>query len=270
MSDRSPRPARPPLRRAFGQHHLRDGALTAPLVDFLELAPGATVLEIGAGGGVLTRELLARGANVVAVELDIHWAAELSRRLPRSAGAAPRIVVADALELDWTRLSPTMRVAGNLPYNVGTAIVERWMRGALPGMRAGFLLQREVVDRMVARPGDPAYGALSLHVAMRSRARRLGVVRAGSFVPPPKVESAFIGLEAAPPPLSPPAMAALERLVATAFAQRRKSLRNALGAGYGRDAADAALARAGIAADRRAEQLDLAAFLALGEAFERA
>lgn len=268
MSPRAPRPVRPPLRRSFGQHHLRDGSICAPLVDFLALGESATVVEIGAGGGVLTLELSARRARVVAVELDLAWAAELARRL--RDGASPRIVVADALDLDWPRLPAGWRVAGNLPYNVGTAIVERILRGVPPATRAGFLLQREVVDRMVARPGDDAYGALSLLVALRARATRLGVVRPGAFVPPPKVDSAFVGLESVAPPLPPPALAELERLIAVAFGQRRKSLRNALAAGYGRPAADAALARAGIAPARRAEELDLTAFLALGRAFGEA
>jgi 16S rRNA (adenine1518-N6/adenine1519-N6)-dimethyltransferase len=146
-------------------------------------------------------------------------------------------------------------------------IVERLLRGAPVGTRAAFLLQREVVERMVARAGEPAYGALSLHVATRARARRLGLVRPGAFVPPPRVDSAFVGLETVAPPLPAPAMAELERLIAVAFGQRRKSLRNALAAGYGRPAADAALAGAGIAPARRAEELDLAAFLALLQAF---
>lgn len=268
MCPRAPRPVRPPLRRSFGQHHLRDGATCAPLVDFLALGQGATVVEIGAGGGVLTRELLARGARVVAVELDLAWASELARRL--RDGERPRIVVADALDLDWSRLPAGWRVAGNLPYNVGTAIVERLLRGAPAGTRAGFLLQREVVDRMVARPGEPAYAALSLLVATRAKATRLGVVRPGAFVPPPKVDSAFVGLESVAPPLPAPELAELERLIAVAFGQRRKSLRNALAAGYGRPAADAALAGAGIAPGRRAEELDLAAFLALRRAFGEA
>jgi 16S rRNA (adenine1518-N6/adenine1519-N6)-dimethyltransferase len=261
---RAPRPARPPLRRSYGQHHLRDGAVCRPLVDFLRLAAGDGVLEIGAGGGVLTRELLARGARVAAVELDAEWAVALAGRLSGAPGRERcAIVVADALTLDWSRLPVAWRVAGNLPYNVGTAIVERLLAAAPAGLRAAFLLQREVVDRMTAGPGDDAYGALSLLVAARARAERLGVVRPGAFVPPPRVDSAFVGLETVPPLLPHSAMGELERLIRIAFAQRRKSLRNALAAGYGRAAADSALAAAGIAPARRAEELGLRDFLAL-------
>lgn len=268
---RLPRPDRPPLRRSHGQHHLRDGVICTPLVDYLALEPAAAVLEIGAGGGVLTRVLLSRGARVVALELDPAWAFELAARLAGAPGAARcRLVVGDALEVDWSRLPVAWRVAGNLPYNVGTAIVERLLRAAPVGTRAAFLLQREVVDRMVARPGDDAFGALSLRVALRARARRLGVVRPGSFVPPPKVESAFVGLETVAPPLPPASLAGLDRLIQVAFGQRRKSLRNALAAGYGRDLAEAALTATGIAFGQRAEELGLDAFLALREALETA
>jgi len=264
---RAPRPDRPPLRRSHGQHHLRDGAICRPLVDFLRLAEGDGVLEIGAGGGVLTGELLRRGARVVAVEIDPAWAFALAARGGEGERRDRRsIVVADALELDWRRLPAGWRVAGNLPYNVGTAIVERLLAAAPAGLRAAFLLQREVVERMTARPGDDPYGALSLLVAARARAERLGVVRPGAFVPPPKVDSAFVGLETVAAPLPPAAMAELERLIRVAFSQRRKSLRNAVAAGYGRAAAERALAAAGIAPARRAEELGLAEFLALREA----
>lgn len=259
----SDRRGRPPLRRRLGQHHLRSGRVCAPLVEFLRLSAGDRVVEIGPGGGVLTRELLASGARVAAVELDPLWAIALGSREAGLRGEELTIVVADALELDWRRLPAGWRVAGNLPYNVGTVLVERLLRAAPVGTRAGFLLQREVVERMVARPGEDAFGALSLLVATRARAERLAVVRAGAFVPPPKVESAFVGLELGAPPLPEAQMSELERLIRVAFAQRRKSLRNALGAGFGRAAAEAALAAAGIAPGRRAEELGLAEFLAL-------
>jgi 16S rRNA (adenine1518-N6/adenine1519-N6)-dimethyltransferase len=240
----------------LAQHHLKDGRTCRPLIDFLGLGRGDRVLEIGPGGGILTRELLATGASVLAVELDAVWAFELRKSgWVGDSGEGLSIVVADALELAWEKLPGGCRVAGNLPYNVGTAIVERLLRAARPGTRAAFLLQREVVDRLVAGPGDDAYGALSVLVALRARASRLGVVKAGAFVPPPKVDSAFVGLETVAPPLAAPELAHLERVIAAAFAQRRKTVANSLGAAFGRERVVRALAGAGIAPRRRAEEL---------------
>jgi 16S rRNA A1518/A1519 N6-dimethyltransferase RsmA/KsgA/DIM1 with predicted DNA glycosylase/AP lyase activity len=340
----SPRSA-PFRRKSLGQHHLKSGRTCRPLIDFLRLEADDRVLEIGPGGGVLTRELLQTGARVVALELDAAWAFELPKRAatfldrdstnsregpgsegdeneetkklrlgerrkaggPESPAAAeqpaspdsrqgptPRraaltvetdvfpfnesfsafrrsgfqlsILLGDALEFPWDRLDPSWRIAGNLPYNVGTVIVERLLKGARPGTRAAFLLQREVVDRIVARPGEEAYGALSVLVAARARAVRLGLVKPGAFVPPPKVESALVGLETFAPALSEAEMAGFERVVQAAFGQRRKSLRNALAAVYGRDDAASMLLAAGVDPRRRAEELALEEFLRLSRA----
>jgi len=257
---------RPALRRSLAQHHLRNGGTCRPLLDFLAPEPGTQILEIGPGGGVLTREMLATGARVTAVEIDLDWAAALREEGP---GTALTLVVADALELEWGGLSPEWKVTGNLPYNVGTVIVERFLRRAPAGVRAAFLLQREVVDRMIAAPGSDAYGALSVLVAARARSWRLGVVRPGAFVPPPKVDSAFVGLETVAPPLAEERMSELESTVRAAFGQRRKSLRNSLASVYGRTAAESALARLGIDGGRRAETLSLEEFVALSGALVR-
>ncbi|HEY0781654.1 MAG TPA: 16S rRNA (adenine(1518)-N(6)/adenine(1519)-N(6))-dimethyltransferase RsmA, partial [Thermoanaerobaculia bacterium] len=207
----------PLLKKALGQHHLTDGALCRPIVEFLRPA-GLAVVEIGPGGGVLTAELLAAGARVTGWELDLEWAAALRRRLrdPRL-----RLVVGDALDLDWRRVQAPALAAGNLPYNVATALVQRLLphRDRVP--RAAFLVQREVAERLVARPGDAAYGSLSVLVAAYSRARLLGRVRRGSFRPPPKVEGAFVGLELAAPPLPDAEMDGFVAFVRLAFAQRR-------------------------------------------------
>jgi 16S rRNA (adenine1518-N6/adenine1519-N6)-dimethyltransferase len=238
------------------------------------------VVEIGPGGGVLTRELVGAGARVAAIELDLDWAATLAMELASGRMPIPEgdsryrvsVAVADALELDWRGLVEGSRVAGNLPYNVGTEIVRRLLAGVPVGTVAGFLLQREVVDRLTAVPGDAAYGALSVLVAARARASLLGRVRAGAFVPAPEVESAFVGLETISPPLPEAEMPAFERLVRAAFGQRRKRLRNALAVDRGRAAADALLAAARLPADVRAEALGLQEFVALhragGEAAE--
>jgi 16S rRNA (adenine1518-N6/adenine1519-N6)-dimethyltransferase len=251
---------RPPsLKKSLGQHHLVDGALCGPIVRFLAPA-GKRVLEIGPGGGVLTAELLAAGARVLGWELDLAWAAELRRRLPAPALS---LVVGDALEIAWSRLPAPTLAAGNLPYNVATALLERMLPHHERVPRAAFLVQKEVADRLVARPGDEAYGSLSLLVAAYANARLLGRVRRGSFRPPPKVEGGFVGLELHPPPLPPQEMPELIVLIRLAFNQRRKTLRNALAAGWGRERAEAALAAAGLPEKVRGEELGLAEFLAI-------
>ena len=263
---------RPRLDKRLGQHHLTSGATCRPLVDWLRPA-GERVLEIGPGGGVLTRELLAAGAAAVwALELDPAWAAALSSDLGRGPVRPPvHLVVGDALVLDWRRLAGPRRphlVAGNLPYNVATPIVERLLTRAPSGAvaRAAFLLQREVAERLVASPGTRAYGVLTVLVAAHAEARLLGRVGPGAFRPPPKVESAFVGLTPHPPPLPPAEMPAFLRTVHLAFSQRRKTLRNALGAAWGRDRAVQILERAGVPPGARAEQLALEDFLALHRA----
>jgi 16S rRNA (adenine1518-N6/adenine1519-N6)-dimethyltransferase len=248
---------KPPLKKALGQHHLVDGALCRPLIQFLS-PEGQRVLEIGPGGGVLTAELLAADARVLGWELDLDWAAVLRRRLldPRLS-----LVAGDALEIAWDRLPAPTLVAGNLPYNVATAIIESLLPHHAQIPRAAFLVQKEVADRIVAAPGSDAYGSFSVIVAAYARARILGRVKPGSFRPPPKVDSAFISLELQPPPLPEPEMPDFIALVRLAFAQRRKTLRNALAAGWGRERAEAVLAAAGIPERARAEELGMESFL---------
>jgi len=260
----------PPLRKSLGQHHLVYGALCRPLIQFLSLhgsnLEGRRVLEIGPGGGVLTRELLAAGARVWGWELDLAWAATLRHRLPNPCLS---LVVADALELPWSRLGERLKeptlVAGNLPYNVATAILERLLPHHESVPKAAFLLQKEVTERLVAKPGDDAYGALSVLVAAYAEARILGRVRPGSFRPPPKVESAYVGLTLHPPPLPEDQMPGFVDLVHLAFNQRRKTLRNALAARWGREEAEELLRRAGVDGGRRAEGMELKEWVGLAK-----
>jgi 16S rRNA (adenine1518-N6/adenine1519-N6)-dimethyltransferase len=225
------------------------------------------VLEIGPGGGVLTRELVAAGARVAAVELDPSWAFHLGRELATIPSAErPDLAIADALALRWEGISPAWRVAGNLPYQVGTAIVERFLAGAPPGVRAAFLLQRELVERLGARAGEPEYGALSVLVAARARVTLLGRVPPGAFAPPPKVESAFVGLETTSPAIPSQEWRGFLATVHAAFGRRRKQLRNALLASFPRARVERALASAGIDPAERAERVDLARFVALSRA----
>jgi 16S rRNA (adenine1518-N6/adenine1519-N6)-dimethyltransferase len=249
----------PFLKKSLGQHHLTDPALCRPLVEFLRPEDGR-VLEIGPGGGVLTTALLAAGARVLAWEVDLEWAAILRQRLPD-----PRleVVVGDALDIPWTRMPAPTFAAGNLPYNIATALIERLFphHGRVP--RAAFLVQKEVADRLVASSGDPAYGSLSVLTAAYAEARLLGRVKRGSFRPPPKVEGAFVGFTLRPPPLPASEMPAFLGMVRLAFNQRRKTLRNALAAGWGREKAEAVLAAAGVGERVRAEEVGLSGFLAI-------
>ena len=261
----TPAPSRAPrLKKRLGQHHLVNPAVARPLLDFLAPLGGARVLEVGPGGGQLTRELLAAGARVWAVELDLEWAASLRRLAASSAHpAALQLLAMDALELPWGALPPPTLVAGNLPYNVATPLIARVLPQHERVPRAAFLLQLEVAQRLVARPASRDYGALTVLTAAYAEARILGRVRPGSFRPPPKVESAFVGLTLHPPPLPEPEMRGFLRFVRVAFGQKRKTLRNALGASLGRDRVEGAVAALGLPPKARAEELLLAVWLDL-------
>ncbi len=253
----------PRLIKALGQHHLIHGQLCRPLVEFLR-PEGCTVLEIGPGGGVLTGPLQDAGAKVWAWELDPAWGFELRRRL----GGRAAVVIGDALAIPWEGVPIGILVAGNLPYQVGTAIIQQVVRHHSRIPRAAFLIQREVAQRLTAKPGSRDYGGLSILVQARAEPRILGRLKPGSFRPPPKVESAFVGLTLKPPPLPEEQMLRFTRLVRLAFGQRRKALRNSLAADWGKGAATEVLGRASIPSLARAEELDLESFLRLFAAHE--
>lgn len=207
---------------------------------------------------MLTAELLATGAEVLALELDPEWAETLRARLP---SAKLSVKVGDVLDFDWSTVPAGTLVCGNLPYQLGTAIVDRVLRAYPRVERAAFLLQREVVDRLVAGPGSPDYGSLSLLTQARASAARLGIVRPGSFVPPPKVDSAFVGFRLHPPPLAEARMPEFERLLRAAFSQRRKTITNSFTSSFSRPAVEKALTTLGRDLRTRAEALAMADFL---------
>jgi len=216
---------------------------------------------------VLTRELIASGARVLAIELDPRWAFALARSPTRPAA----IAVADALDLRWSRIAAPTLVAGNLPYGVGTALLERLVAGVDGNVpRAAFLLQSEVVDRIVATPGDAAYGALSVLVAARARAIRLGRLGPAAFRPRPKVESSYVGLVLADVEPGTEDFPAFAVTVRAAFAQRRKTVRNSLASAWGRERSEVVLEAAGIDPAERAERLALRDFVALHAAVSAA
>ncbi len=191
-------------------------------------------------------------------ELDPGWAIHLGRALPDPRLA---LVVGDALQIAWDRLLAPTLAAGNLPYNVATAILEDLLPHHAKIPRAAFLVQKEVADRIVAAPGTEAYGSFSVLVAAWAHPRLLGRVKPGSFRPPPKVDSAFVGLELHAPPVPDDQMPAFVAFVRQAFAKRRKTLRNSLGAAWGRERAADVLAAARVPEKARAEELGVGEFL---------
>lgn len=257
-------------RKSLGQNFLLDLNLTAKIARQAGTLDTHDVLEIGPGPGGLTRGLLAEGArHVVAVEKD----ARCLPALQEIAAAYPgRLTVlnADALEIDPAQhLSPPIRIAANLPYNVGTELLVRWLT---PPQWPPFwdsltlMFQREVAERIVARPGSKAYGRLALLAGWRSTAQIVMSLPPEAFTPPPKVSSAVVHLTALPKPLYPADPKLLEKIVAKAFNQRRKMLRAAL-KGLAPDLEDRLIA-AGIKPTDRAETVHLEQFCALARQFE--
>jgi len=255
-------------KKSLGQNFLLDLNLTAKIARQAGDLSGCDVLEIGPGPGGLTRGLLAEGARrVLAIEKD----ARCLPALAEIAAAYPgklEVVNGDALEVDpLASLTPPIRVAANLPYNVGTELLVRWLTPDVwPPFWSSLTLmfQREVAERIVAAPGSKAYGRLALLASWRADARIVLSLPPEAFTPPPKVSSAVVHLTALPEPRYPADPKVLERVVAMAFNQRRKMLRAAL-KGLAPDIEDRLIA-AGIKPTDRAETVSLEQFCALARA----
>ena len=225
------------------------------------------MVEIGPGGGALTRELLAAGATVLGWELDLGWAIELRRRL---AGAPVGLVVGDALDLPWERLPAGMLAAGNLPYAVATPIIERFLLRGPAVPRAVFLVQEEVAQRLAATPGTRAYGFLTVATAALASVSLLARLPPGAFRPAPKVHGAFVGIERRAPAVPLARIESFRATLAPSFAPRRKTIANSLAVTRSRAVAEEALATAGIDPRRRAETLSLEEFVVLDRALNAA
>ena len=258
-------------RHSLGQHFLLDRNLTDRIAREAGPLAGATVIEIGPGPGGLTRSLLATDARrVIAVERDERCVAAL-RELEGAAAGRLTLIAGDALAIDAAALSreagngPCVIVA-NLPYNIATALLIRWLHQIQAFASLTLMFQKEVAERLTAEPGTKAYGRLSVLTQWLTAPRRLFTVPARAFVPPPKVESAVVRLEPRPAPLAPASIATLERVTAAAFGQRRKMLRASLKT-LGGDTA-ALIAAAGVAPTARAEELTVAEFCALARALD--
>jgi len=244
-------------RRRFGQHFLTDQAVIADIVSAIRPQAGDAMVEIGPGLGALTLPLCAVLPHLDVVEIDRDIALRLQREYPPE-----RVTVhtGDVLEFDFSALPQELRVVGNLPYNISTPLLFHLARYAERIRDMHFMLQKEVVERMVAHPGGGDYGRLSVMLQYRFDMELLLEVAPDAFSPPPKVESAVVRMRPRPPAqLTAATEAGLAQVVRRAFAQRRKTLRNSL-AGL---LANEDYAMLGIASGLRAENLSVADFVAI-------
>lgn len=263
--------------KALGQHFLLDMNITRRIARTAGELAGKPVIEVGPGPGGLTRALLEAGARVVAIEKDARFLPLLEPLVEWSDGRL-RIVHGDALAVDEETLlhgSPAPSPAGaahagetravqivsNLPYNVGTPLLVKWLKAGAWRGDMTLMFQKEVAQRIVAKPGDDAYGRLAVLAQARCHARLEFSVPARAFTPPPKIASAIVRLTDRADPY--PHLDMLERVTAAAFGQRRKMLRAALRALT--PEAEALLREAGLEPTARAEEIDQAGFRALSE-----
>jgi len=257
-------------KKSLGQNFLLDLNLTRRIARAAGPLNNVTIYEVGPGPGGLTRALLSEGAaRVVAVERDKRCLPPLAEIAAAYPGKL-EIVSADALELDERTLFGTsrVRVAANLPYNIGTALLVKWLTAAQwpPFWESLTLMfQREVAERIVARPGTKAYGRLSVLAQWRSSAKIIFDVSRSAFVPPPKITSSIVRLEPLAAPVAPALLTNIEKVTAAAFGQRRKMLRQSL-KGLAADAEERIRA-AEIAPTARPEQLSVAEFASLARQF---
>ena len=251
-------------RKRFGQNFLHDPFIIRRILSAIAPAPTDRLVEIGPGQGAITTGLLAATGSLDAIELDRDLIAPLTARCKHLGHL--RVHNADALSIDLCSLAvgaERLRVIGNLPYNISTPLLFKFLEQADCIQDMHFMLQREVVERITAAPGSKVYGRLSVMVQAYCSATALFVIGPGAFQPAPKVDSAFLRL-VPHRPLQVPIQdaAALSQLVARAFAQRRKTLRNSL---KGLASADL-MTSLGIDPGKRAEELDVATFIELANA----
>lgn len=266
--------ALPPLRevleahglwanKAFGQHFLLDLNVTRKITRLAQVGAGDHVIEVGPGPGGLTRALLETGAHVTTIEKDERFRPIMDE----IAAVTPYItaIFGDALKADEAQIAGgnPAHVVSNLPYNVGTPLLIKWLTGPWVPASLTLMFQREVADRITQGPGEDAYGRLAVIVQATCKARRVMDVPAKAFSPPPKVESAVVRLEPLPIRPSPVRLDALQKITAAAFGQRRKMLRSSLKLMGG----EALIEAAGLNPQARAETIPVAGFLALADAW---
>jgi len=245
-------------RKRFGQHFLSDRAIIDGIVDEIAPQPGQPMVEIGPGLAALTQPLVERVGRLTVIELD----RDLARRLREHPQL--NVVESDVLKVDFTALAqslgvPRLRVVGNLPYNISTPILFHLLEHVAVVEDQHFMLQKEVIDRMVAAPSTSDYGRLSVMLQWRYAMQNVLFVPPESFDPPPRVDSAVVRMvpRAEPAPLNPKL---LEELVQVAFSQRRKLLRHTLGRWL-----EARGFSGEFNTQRRAEEVPVAEYVALAQ-----
>ena len=250
----------PVAKKRFGQHFLHDPYVIDRILRSVNPRAGETIIEIGPGPGALTAPLLKRIDKLTVVELDRDVIPHLREACGNSE--ALNIVMADALKVDYPALAPAgapLRLVGNLPYNISTPLLFHLLSFAERVQDMHFMLQKEVVDRMCAGPDDDAYGRLSVALAARAEVVHLFDVGPGAFKPPPRVDSSIVRLIPRKPDFEIRDTATFDRVVTSAFLQRRKTLSNSLRSFFTADEIRAA----GIDPQWRAERLSAAQFAAL-------
>ena len=251
--------------KRFGQHFLLDLNICRKIVKIAEISDGQPVLEVGPGPGGLTRALLEAGAQVTAVETDQRFLPLLAA-IAEAAPQGLRVIHADALSIEEAvEVGPGAAVVANLPYNVGSPLLVKWLTGPLRPASLTLMFQAEVAHRIAARPGDDDYGRLAVISQAVCVARIAMTLPARAFTPPPKVDSAVVRLTPRPERPADAILDALQKVTAAAFGQRRKMLRSSVKALGG-----AALCeQAGIDPDARAETVSVEGFLRLAEIVAR-
>ena len=251
-------------RKRFGQHFLLDLNLTRRIARSAAPLDEGTIIEVGPGPGGLTRALLMEGArHVIAIEVDTRAVGAL-RQLQAASAARLEIIEGDALTMDPAALcSPTRRIVANLPYNVATALLIRWLHAADAIADMVLMFQKEVVDRLVAPPRTKDYGRLSVLAQHVCEVHKLFEVGPSAFVPPPKIMSAVVRLTPRPPDRRLSDLRPLEKVTAAAFGQRRKMLRGALQGVFGDPVA--VLEGLGLSPTARAEELPVGDFVRLAK-----
>lgn len=258
------RTALPRARKRFGQHFLTDASVVDSIAAILAVGPDDHVIEIGPGHGALTVPLAAACNNLTVIEVDRDLARTLRRRFPRVD-----VIEADVLSTDFVGLAVaggSVRVVGNLPYNIAAPIMMRLFDDCANGLAlrdAHFMLQAEMADRLAAPPGTRARGRLSVVAQYHCGIEPLLTVDAAAFSPPPKVTSKFVRLTPRTPTLPAEDMAALHTVVRTAFGQRRKRLGNAL------KSLDVDLPALGLDPGSRAEEMGVSDFVAMANQVHR-